>query len=353
MVASKEPIDWNWERDKEKAAISKAVVLSETEKEAAYRRIDEDYAERASQWVREKQEARGVTKREENEIDQAARYQVLQNQSEIDTKALADSFARNHKEKFETIRRAEERQREIYEIAKEPKHNSGLEAEIQNTNPHSSMPFSEENRVVTNDEEAHHSLGNARSRGTSSKVHIHYVTVRPTDVQNELPIVATPLKHAIESALFQVEKYRNEVSQNNHLCAEHSEIHKQLLQMLDGLRDVLTRLHYAIPENVETVSTEDAEKVAGYMERLKNQGAVELEKYFSPESVMEGMVPTGIVLAFAGVGSFFGPLGSVAGGALGGIFTKNAKPNDTLNNVSKKLNSSDSDPNADNSSTGN
>ena len=45
MANSEEPTDWQWERDKEKAQIQKTVVMSDDDKEAAYRRIDEKYAD--------------------------------------------------------------------------------------------------------------------------------------------------------------------------------------------------------------------------------------------------------------------------------------------------------------------
>ena len=115
------------------------------------------------------------------------------------------------------------------------------------------------------------------------------------------------------------------------------------------LKEILTLIDYAIPENVESVSAVDAEKVAGYMERVKNQFAVEMETYFSPESLVKGITPTGIVLAFGTVGSFFGgPLGFAAGGVIGNIFAKNSKPDAAHNAVGEKFSTQDTDSDIDN-----
>ena len=135
-------------------------------------------------------------------------------------------------------------------------------------------------------------------------------------VQRELPIVATPLKFSIESVVAQIEAYREEVRKNNKLCAEHNEFLVHLLQTLDSLRDTLVYIYEAIPQNVESVSTEDAENVAGFMERFKNENAIQVEKYLSPEALNRAMFPFGDCIRLCSCGFVLRTPGTVAGDLL-------------------------------------
>lgn len=285
-------------------------------------------------------------------LHEETQHSSIQDQAETDRAAMSEALGQINKEKHEDIAKAEQALRDDYAAemvrAQSSKKDVPLESNLtteakgsvgeekidafirvvpdDSEKPKRSNQFTERLDVENHQsQETGHKAEEPQFRSTVGHTRIKRVLVLPSGVQSELPQVATPLKYAVKSALFQIEQYRKDISQNNYLCGQHPEFLEQLLQMLDGLNERLTEVYSAIPENTDSVSLEDARKVAVSMECLKNEGSIEIESYFGPESLVKDMIPTGIILAFGAVGSFFGPLGYVAGGVIGSLVVKNTK----------------------------
>lgn len=314
-MSTNEPIDWAWERDKARAAIHRSAVLTPEEVESSLKSIDEKFATRQKDWERHQYE-KNLNKNPADAVS-ATRYS-----KETEDPSLSEYLARNKQEQAATIAEGERRQREQiteeveinseYTVPRSAKHLRAYEVYAAETNL--------EPRGTTTAQ-----LNQVRPVPTIRRNTAHESVVRGSDVKRVLPSIVTPLKFSIESTLAQVASYREDVRQNNQLRADHFEFHEDLLKALDRIRDNLLDLYSKIPEDAETVSEPEAEKVASIIERLKNENAIQAKKYLSPEAILKAAYPSGIVLTCSIVGSLFGPAGIVAGGITGNVIVNNIK----------------------------
>lgn len=330
MKNSGEPIDLGYERDKAKAAISKTVVMSDAEKEAAYRNIDAEFDDREAQ-------RRRTLKEEQDEFN-----------ARID--AQGEGRSQMALDMGRTIKEAERNQREENAVATRMGDFQSPEALHDSVDQITPSPaLTATAQVAPSDQEKSNQTQSERPSQVVAQVRgASRHTVSAKEVHANLPLVATPLKFTIESAVAQIDIFREEVRKSNEL----GEVREELLEHLDKIRHILVSLFQAVPENVESVSSEDAKNVAGWLERFRAENAVSKEKYLSPEAVNRSIYPTGLVLTCAGIGATFGGVlgagagvgvGATVGTYIGNTLANNMKPNELTDNIVDRLNTNDAD----------
>ena len=417
-MSGDEPIDWAYERDKEKAAVYRSAVLSDEETQSNLRAIDEKYdrlenqrrrkqAEIAAKGLREvtihdvpkalksdrdnqilatnartdlnqaqkDKESSGIDREYEISLEKWRQTQsegnvkwpislptsdaTPENSSLPDLDGLSDFLTRNKLEQAATIRKAEEAQQaqiaaeldvknkstfdqssmpldqplRAYEV-----HANGDTPEPEGSTPARTEPaqFTANIRVVDSGTESV-STADASKIPSNQEYSGPPVTRRTTervvlaasDVQSDLPKVGTSLKLSIQSALTLLEPYTQLVRQSNQRVND-PDTHDKLLETLERIIVDLSYLLSAIPENVDSVSTKDAEKVASKYTQFKNGAVNRLKTIADAENLGDKTVSTAIILICGSIGGYFGnPFTGIAAGA----YINGAKPDE----LSKKI----------------
>lgn len=165
------------------------------------------------------------------------------------------------------------------------------------------------------------------------------------NVQTALSVNRYSISLLCALILEQIAQFREVARTNNQLAVEAPTLREELFSFLDEVADAVSLIAASVPSPGNEVERRTATKATGYLRRLKKTMQRDFAHLAAPENLGTAVVPTGIVLSCAALGSMLGsaagPTGVIAGFGVGSYFGRlvvnNLKPGEVTKKVEQYL----------------